>query len=409
MVEQACNTWLTRAGFRRIVFSVIIPLANKNLQNSDVREVLKSPLLAVILISAALFWTQPAFPQVTNAGARLRWVDARELSLEGRGWTNTHQFYDRLPASAQGVVRPPIWGLAEDSAGMAVRFMTDATELYARWTVRKTTLALTHMPASGVSGVDLYVRFKGNWRWLGAARPDQSVATEKRLTTGMTRERRECLLYLPLYNGTEKLEIGVPEESKCELPPPRPGGQKPIVFYGTSITQGGCASRPGMAYPAILGRRLDWTTINLGFSGNAHCEPEIADLLSELDPSVYVLDPLPNMASSEVASRLPILLDKLRQAHPKTPIVLVENVEMGDSLVVPSRRTGYSLSNAELHAIFEIRVKAGDRKLYYLRGDKLLGEDGQGTVDRVHPTDLGFMRMADGMEPVLKRALRATR
>ena len=164
-----------------------------------------------------------------------------------------------------------------------------------------------------------------------------------------------------------------------------------------------------MAYPAILGRRLDCATINLGFSGNAHCEPEIAGLLAELDPSVYVLDPLPNMSAQEVASRLPAFLAKLRETHPKTPIVLVENVEMGDALVTPSRRGGYSRSNAELHAIFVQRVKAGDRKLFYIRGDKLLGDDGDATVDRVHPSDLGFMRMADGMEPVMKRALRAAR
>ena len=225
----------------------------------------------------------------------------------------------------------------------------------------------------------------------------------------MSQEVRECLLYLPLYNGIENLEIGIPLEAKCELPPLRPINMKPVVFYGTSIVQGGCASRPGMAYPAILCRRLDCTMINLGFSGNAICEPEIATLLAELDPAVYMLDPLPNMNSETVKSRMPEFIEKLRTVHPKTPIILVENTEMGDAPVNPSRREGYSASNAILRKIFEERVKAGDRNLFYIRGDKLLGTDGQGTVDRVHPSDLGFMRMADVMEPVLKRALRAGR
>jgi len=346
--------------------------------------------------------------QTVNALPGLKWFNALELCVEGKGWSTTKQFYDRLPAKAEGVVRPSVWGLSEDSPGICIRFVTDATEISARWILRKKKLALTNMPASGASGLDLYMRFKGEWRWLGAARPD-SVLNEKRLTTGMTHELRECLLYLPLYNGIEQLEIGVPVGSKCELPLVRPMNRKPVVFYGTSIVQGGVASRPGMAYPAILCRRLDCTMINLGFSGNALCEPEIAVLLAELDPAVYLIDPLPNMNSEMVKERMPAFIAKIREAHPKTPIVLVENTEMGDAPVNPSRRGGYSAANAILRMIYEQRVKAGDRKLFYIRGNKLLGTDGQGTVDRVHPSDLGFMRMTDVMEPILKRALRAGR
>lgn len=363
----------------------------------------------VVILGLALRCPPLSFSQGATANAKLRWVDAKELCIEGKGWTDTRSFYDRLPARAEGVATEAVWNLSHDSAGIAVRFVTDATELYARWTVLREKLGKPHMPPSGVSGVDLYVRHRGKWMWLGATRPDTSTTTEKRLTTGMTPERRECLLYLPLCNGVHTIEIGMPTEAHSELPPPRPAKMKPIVFYGTSIVQGGCASRPGMAYPAILGRRLDWPTINLGFSGSAHCEPELAKLFGDLDPAVYVLDPLPNMNAEEVARRMPEFIATLRAAHPLTPIVLIENTEMGDAPVVPSRRGGYARSNAELRKIFEQRVKAGDRKLFYVRGEELLGNDGQGTVDRVHPTDLGFMRMSDEIEPVLKRALRAGR
>ena len=362
-------------------------------------------ILALSFLSLAL----NAEAQTNREESKLRWLDAKALCIEGKGWNATQQFYDRLPAKAEGVVREPVWNLSKDSAGICVRFVTDATEISARWTLRKEKLAMPHMPASGVSGVDLYVRHEGKWLWLGAARPETSLTNEHRLTTGMTPQPRECLLYLPLYNGVEKVEIGVPTDAKCELPPSRPEKMKPIVFYGTSIVQGGCASRPGMAYPAILGRRLDCTTINLGFSGSALCEPEVAALLAELDPVVYVLDPLPNMKPESVHERMFAFLVKLREAHPKTPIVLVEHIEVGDAPVNPSRRGGYSRSNAELRKIFEQRVKAGDKTIFYIPGDKLLGDDGQGTVDRVHPTDLGFMRMADVIEPVLKRALRASK
>ncbi|NOS68739.1 MAG: hypothetical protein HOP33_02270 [Verrucomicrobia bacterium] len=337
-----------------------------------------------------------------NAESKVRWIDAQELCVEGKGWTDTKHFYDRLPAKAEGVVRDAVWSLGTHSAGICVHFTTDATDISARWTVRNSTLGMPHMPATGVSGVDLYVRHKGEWRWLGAGRPDK-ITTEQKLTSGMSPELHEYLLYLPLYNGTEKLEIGLPQESKCEPPPARSGIKKPVVFYGTSIVQGGCASRPGMACAAILGRRFDCPTINLGFSGSALCEPEVANLLAELDPSAYVLDPLPNMKPESVSERMSAMIATLREKHPKTPIVLVEHIDVGSALVLPSRRAGYSKSNAALRNIFEKRVKAGDRRLFYVRGEKLLGTDGQGTVDGVHPTDLGFMRMADVIEPVLKR------
>ena len=358
-------------------------------------------------IAAAAFATATALAQGTNTESKLRWHDARELCVEGKGWTDTKHFYDRLPASAEKVVRGPVWSLSHDSAGLCVRFVTDATAITARWTVRKESLAMSHMPASGVSGLDLYVRHKGGWRWIGAARPDKSVTTEKALVTGLRSERREYRLYLPLYNGIEELALGVPPEGKLETAPTEAPPRKLVVFYGTSILQGGCASRPGMAYPAILGRRRDWPTINLGFSGNAQSEPEIAELLAELNPAAYVLDPLPNMKPEWVAERMEPFIRKLRAAHPRTPIVLVEHIEIGNGLFVPTRRSSYTTSNAHLRKIFDKLVRAGDRRLFYVRGEKLLGDDGEGTVDGVHPTDLGFVRMADAIEPVLKRVLKA--
>lgn len=136
-------------------------------------------LLTIVLLCFEL----SAVAQSVIAVPGLKWFNALALCVEGKGWSATRHFYDRLPAKAEGVVRPSVWGLSEDSPGICIRFVTDATEISARWTLRKKKLALTNMPASGVSGLDLYVRFKGEWRWLGAARPD-SVDNDKRLTTG---------------------------------------------------------------------------------------------------------------------------------------------------------------------------------------------------------------------------------
>lgn len=370
--------------------------------------------IAVVLVAslfAAAFALTPKLRAATND--TLRWHDARGLTVEGKGWNDTKSFFDRLPERAEKIVRPAVWSLSHDSAGIAVRFVSDATAISVRWKLRKESLAMSHMAASGVSGVDLYVRenskgkthnSKLGWRWLGTGRPDK-VEMEKTLVSGLTAQSREYMLYLPLYNGVESVEIGVPKKAACAAAPSRVEKMKPLVFYGTSILQGGCAARPGMAYPSIIGRHLDWPAINLGFSGNGWCEPEMAQLLSELDPSIYVLDPLPNIASENVEPRVEPFVKILREKNPKTPIVLVENVEFPDGLFVASRHDRFAKSNAGLRRVFDRLRQGGDKNLFYVSAEKLLGTDGEGTVDGTHPTDLGFLRMADAIEPVLKSKL----
>jgi len=362
--------------------------------------------MMIVLLLACAFAQTYAPAQTTNQDAGLQWTDARTLTVEGKGWQDTKQFYDRWPARAEASLRAAVWGLGQDSAGLAVRFVTDATAISARWTLRRERLAMPHMPASGVSGLDLYVRDRGKWHWLGGGRPDKSPTDQKDLVRNLTPARREYLLYLPLYNGVEELKIGVPSGASLLPAPPRAAGLKPVVFYGTSIVQGGCASRPGMAYPAILARRLEREHFNLGFSGSAWSEPEVAQLLAELDPAAYVLDPLPNMKEEWVAPRIEHLIKTLRVAHPKTPIILVENIAYCDADFVAQRRERCAQSNARLRETYERLRRAGDKHLLYVSAKGLLGPDTEGTVDGVHPTDLGFLRMAHAIEPALRRALK---
>lgn len=334
------------------------------------------------------------------------WYDVQLVGVEGRGWDDTQSYFDRLPAKAEGVVRPDVWNLSHHSAGMAVRFLTDATTLKARWTLTSENLAMPHMPATGVSGLDLYVRDEaGVWRWLANGRPTAKASTAA-LYSNIPAGTREYLLYLPLYNGVSAVELGLPEGAVLSKPEPYPAGQeKPLVFYGTSITQGGCASRPGMVHTAILGRRLDRPVINLGFSGNGRMELELAQLMAELDAAAYVIDCLPNIGAAEVAERTEPLVAALRAARPQTPIVLVEDRTYSDAFLNPSKRARHDSSRGALKAAFERLTAAGTGRLYYLAGDDLLGQDNEGTVDSSHPTDLGFLRQADAFEPVLRSAL----
>ncbi len=334
------------------------------------------------------------------------WYDALLLGVEGQGWTDVAAPYDRLPARAEGVVRDPVWSLSRDSAGLAVRFVTDARTISGRWTLTSPGLDMPHMPATGMSGLDLYVRMEdGGWRWAGAGRPSEQT-NEKQLVSGLPEGEREFLLYLPLYNGTQSLEIGLPPGATLSEAPARPEGRdRPIVVWGTSITQGGCASRPGMAYTAILGRWLERPVINLGFSGNGQMEPEMAALLAELDPAAYVLDCLPNCSGGMVAERTEPVVDAFRAAHPDVPIVLVESIEYQQAPVVPGWRDTYNELNQALRAAYDRMLARGVTGLHYVEGKPLLGDDGEATVDGVHPTDLGFLRMAEVLAPVLREAI----
>lgn len=333
----------------------------------------------------------------------MAWYDVSAWGVEGKAWSETHRYFDRLPVKAEAMVRKPVWSLSRHSAGMAVRFKTDAPRIAARYTLLSDSVAMPHMAATGVSGVDLYAaNEQGQLRWLGTTRPT-SQTVQGDLASEIAPAMREYRAYLPLYNGVESLEIGVPEGSKFEPLPPR--DQKPIVFYGTSILHGACASRPGMAFPAILGRRLDRPTINLGFSGNGKMEPEVGQLLAEIDAAIYVIDCLPNMNGTEVAERAEPLVRRLRAAHPDAPIVLVEDRTYANAEFKPSSQERHATSRAALKAAFTRLVSDGVQGLYYVEGEHLLGDDGEATVDSSHPTDLGMMRMADALEPVLRPLL----
>ena len=335
----------------------------------------------------------------------MQWRDVTEWGVEGRGWADQERtrWFDRFPVKAEGKVTKAVWSLSRHSAGMMVRFKTDATTIRAKWKLLSSRLGMPHMPPSGVSGLDLYARdSKGQWRWAAATKPNKQNM-EATLLSGIAPGMREYALYLPLYNGTESLDVGVLKGAKFESLAPRKA--KPLVFYGTSITHGACASRPGLAHPAILGRRLEIPVINIGFSGNGRMHKEVGDLMAELDAACYVIDCLPNMNATTVAERCVPLVQQLRKARPNTPIVLVEDRRFANSWILPAKSKFHDDNQAALQKAYKQLQAAGMKKLHYLQGDHLLGDDTEGTTDGSHPNDLGFLRQADAFEPVLRQAL----
>lgn len=366
-----------------------------------------TPLLSLLvtLIPAAGPTIDPATAKPEDK-AGLLWYDARSVGIEGQGWTDTQAPFDRLPAKAEGVVRPPVWSLSRNSTGLVVRFVTDSSAIHARWKLTSKNLAMPHMPATGVSGLDLYAKKDGRWQWVANGRPTAETNTAA-LATSLPAGEREYLLYLPLYNGVSAVELGLPKSAALKKPDPRPEGlRKPIVYYGTSIAQGGCASRPGMVHTSILGRRLDVPVVNLGFSGNGTLDPEMAKFLGELDAAVYVLDCLPNLSPQQTAERAGPFVTALRKLRPDTPILLVEDRNYTNAAFYPDRAARNAGNHAALRKAFDELTTAGVKGLHYLPGDHLLGDDGEGTVDGSHPTDLGFLRQADAMTEVLRKLLK---
>lgn len=331
------------------------------------------------------------------------WHDVQDWGVEGRAFADTAAYYDRFPAKAQQTVRDAVWGLSRHSAGMLTRFRTDATTLHVHYELTSGNLAMPHMPATGVSGLDLYARDSDNlWKWVAVLPPHTQVVQQKWIS-GLAPGKREYAVYLPLYNGVKFLKIGVGSDAQWESLPPRTA--KPIVFYGTSITHGACASRPGMAHVAILGRRLDRPVVNLGFSGSGTMDLPVAELMGEIDAAVFVIDCLPNMNADEVQQRTVPFITKLRELRPATPIILVEDRSYSGSWIIPSQRDRNATSRNALAGQMKRLLELGYKDLYYLPGESLLGADRDDTTDGSHPSDLGFIRHADAFEPVLRNLL----
>ena len=320
----------------------------------------------------------------SNSNVRLdswRWYDAEKIKIEGRGWDDTPTFSSRLPIKAEKVVTKNVWIQSENSAGLHIKFRTDADMIVVRWTLTNETLSYPRMNTCVVSGIDIYGREEnGRWVFIGNG-CGRHLSNEIKLTIPHC---DEYMLYFPLYNGLKELLIGVPKNETITqnmLVSP-----KPVVFYGTSSTQGACASRPGMAFTAIVQRALDIPLINLGFSEAGKMELEMAELLAELDASLYVIDSLWNMDIKLINERYKRFVLHLRNAKPNIPIILAEESHYLDKN--PTEK------GALVRAIYKDLSSQGVEKLYFLSNSGMLGNDGEGTVDGSHPNDLGMMRQA---------------
>ncbi|NQD70873.1 hydrolase [Sphingobacterium shayense] len=344
-----------------------------------------------------------------SAQEPLKWVDVHKKgALQGRLDDNTLSGYNRLPDSVKDNVREPVWSLGTNGAGVYVDFKTDAKELFIRYTVSG-PLDMPHMPKTGVSGLDLYaLDSEGEWTWAPGDYNFKDTITYKFGPVKADLEKA-YKLYLPLYNSVTWMEIGVASNATIEFIKEK---EKPITIYGTSIAQGGCATRPGLAWTSLLGRALSNPVINLGFSGNGRLEKPIIDLIAKTPSRVIILDCLPNLTgiTPENAHRIDSLIQaavhQLRAAQPNTPIILTDHSSGFNKNILDLKYN--QLYEQTTHAglrSFEKLKKAGVKKLYHLSNADI-GLDINSTVDYAHPNDYGMMKISDAYRKLIGKILK---
>ena len=300
--------------------------------------------------------------------------------------------YDRLPLSYKDSVRKPVWDLSKSSAGLSIRFLSNSSTISAKWEVLN-DFKMNHMADTGIKGIDLYFKNENQWQYLATGRPE-GFFNEYTLVQNMNNELREYKIFLPLYDGVKNIEIGI--DSTSIIKKSKENLKKPIIFYGTSITQGGCATRPGMAHTNIISRNLDIDVVNFGFSGNGRMEQPIAELISEKEPLFYVIECMPNMFPPDMVTSNTIpLVDTIRNKHPNTPIILVNLFTSPLTVLDNNANKGTNEMNTALKTEYEKMISSGYDNIIYLESSNALGNDFEGTVDAVHFTDLGFKRYSN--------------
>ncbi len=339
-----------------------------------------------------------------NKSQELIWIEFDQIGLEGKGWEKTELPYSRIPIKAIDKVPEAVKKHGLTSTGHCINFETDSSQIWIRreQVDPNRRMSPPNFNNCAFSGFDLYsTDANGKYRWLATVSDKDEVSPEFRLFN-TDKKMRPYRIYMPMRGILKSAKLGIVKGSKFKVIPAR---DKPIVFYGTSIVHGSNVSHAGLSHPSLIGRRVDKPIINFGFSGSAKMEIEMAELLGELDASVYVIDTQANMDEKLVKERCEKFLRRLRELRPNTPILLVEMAQSAREWYTGESRFIRNMWDAQ-RAIYKKFLKEGETKMLYLKGDNLFGEHGEASIDNCHPGDLGIMNMADKMTPLIEQLLR---
>lgn len=342
--------------------------------------------------------------QIAKVGSLdVRYCNALEepFALEGFPWRDPGMVFNRLPASfTEKEVNKGALSLSRHTTGGAIRFRTDSPCIALRAALAFST-DMNHMPRAGSAGFDLYRGAGREIQYAKTAQPgrDQKIL-EALLVNGARAQMADWTLYLPLYGAASQIEIGIIPEAKLEKPTAH-AVRDPILFYGSSITQGGCASRPGNAYTTMLCREVDVPQVNLGFSGSGKGEKAVAEAIAGLNLAAFVMDYDHNAPTPEHLKNTHEKFFKIiRLKNPGLPVVFMSRCDFKSSKLDIERRD-------IIRQTFNNAVENGDRNVWFVDGETLFGTEHRDacTVDGCHPNDLGFYRMFRAVLPTLEHAL----
>lgn len=340
--------------------------------------------------------------------SEIRWIDAENFTRYGQAETPGIPGYERLPGFFRDSLRSDLIRLGTNSSGLSIAFLTDSRVIHIRWKVRYQT-KLPHMPRTAIQGMDLYSTdpMTKSWNYVGTGKwwnVDSPVREAVLLENGPDVERL-YVLYLPLYDAVDSIFIGIHPEAKICAEIVFEPEELPILIYGTSITQGGSASRPGMAYPAILSRRLYREVLNFGFSGNGRLDLELADYLATLPASLLIIDALPNVSAGDVDTKLIAFILRFREKS-DIPLLIVPNISYGHE--DDNSETGSALRQ-KYEEFLSARAFIKNNKVRnvtFMTEKQIRFPDDEGSVDGVHLTDLGMKRHADNLYPAVCKLLK---
>lgn len=330
----------------------------------------------------------------------MQWINFPDnrLKVYGLPWFKEESpVLRRLPSRLKDTFRVDVWNLAQDPAGGRIRFQTDSEHVSIRAKVSDNTV-MNHITRIGQSGFDIYA----DGYFMGSAAPDDHGVISADWHVGAAKKVRGIEISMPLYKSVAIESVGVDDGASISDPKPF-RIPKPVVFYGTSITQGGCASTPGTSYQSFISRWLDIDFVNLGFSGNGRGEPELAAAIHEIDASCVVLDFWANVGAVDYGERLPGFVGPIRENHPELPIIVITPFFFSGDYIDDST---HARQRKDAEAFVKLHQKQGDKHIYCFDGLKMISkEETYGLVDGVHATSLGFYFMAKGFTPFLKRVL----
>lgn len=355
-----------------------------------------------VLFSALFISCLGTISQAQNT-ATVKFVDALKFPLLGSSKIADTEHYFRVREDLSANFPSRVKALSTNTAGFNVPFKTNSSSIKLRWTLREYN-PLWNMTPLAVAGFDLYGWNGEEWQFVAAAKPS-GISNSTTVIENLDGKMQRFRLYFPLYSGVAEVEIGVDNGSTIQPLEDSYLPAKQIVVYGSSITQGASASRPGMIFTSILGRRLNMNLSNLGFSGAGKMEPEVANVLKSTHPDLFILDCVPNPSIEEIRTRTVPFIETLRKENPSVPILMVESVfrEHGHwNEKIGAKVKGQNNAFKEAYNLMKER---GMEHVYYLDNTALIGTDHEATIDGTHFTDLGHMRMADKLLPVIKSIL----